>query len=87
MDLSILEFPVDFQGQKLVDNFALAIIFIGTVVSLLFAFILQDIVYFLYAFTPFIGISLIVTLPNYTKYNEHPVTFLKRPVSKINISL
>lgn len=87
MDLSILDFPVDFQGQKLVDTFALAIVSIATVVSLLFAFALQDIVYFLYVFTPFIGISLIVVLPNYTKYNEHPVKFLQRPVSKINISL
>jgi hypothetical protein len=79
---SLVEFPIDYTGQALVERFSFGIVVAGTLLSLLFAFALQDIVFFLYAFTPFIIIASLVCLPAYSKYNQNPTIFLKRPAPK-----
>lgn len=84
----LIEFPIDFKGQELTEKFLFGIISAGTAISLLFAFVLQNIIFFLYAFTPFILIASLVCLPAYSKYNEHPVKFLQRPApNQIDIAL
>lgn len=92
MDISQLEqyieFPIDFKGQELAEKFLIGIISLGTFISLLFAFALQNIALFLYPFGVFALLAALVTLPAYSKYNTNPVTFLKRPApQKIRIEL
>ena len=41
-------FPIDFKGQEITELFLYIIISIGTIISLLFAFALQNITLFLY---------------------------------------
>lgn len=83
-----IEFPIDFKGQELSEKFLYGITSVGTFISLLFSFLLQDITLFLYPFAFFSILAAIVSIPSYSKYNENPVKFLKRPEPKqINIEL
>lgn len=83
-----IEFPIDFQGQALAEKFLVGIVSVGTFISLLFAFALQNITLFLYPFAVFALIAAVVTFPSYPQYKTSPVTFLKRPAPKqINIEL
>lgn len=78
-----IEFPIDYEGQALVEKFMIGIISLGTVISALFGFALQDIVLCLYPFAAFVILGALVCLPAYSKFNEQkPVQFLKRPTPK-----
>lgn len=82
----LIEFPIDFKGQEITELFLYIIISIGTFISLLFAFALQDITLFIYPFSGFCLLSAIICLPSYSEYKKNPVKFLKRPEPK-NISI
>lgn len=83
-----LEFPIDLHGQRIAERALWAILSLGGIVALLFAYLLTNLSLTVYVFPLFVSLAGLVTVPSFAKYNEHPLTFLKRPPpKKIDIEL
>lgn len=74
---SFVEFPIDFVGQQLADNYILYISLISIPVSYLVGLFTNNLLYLVVSFATFIVISAILTLPNWPFYNKNPRTWLK----------
>lgn len=80
---------MDFKGQKLSETIAGIIVTVGTILSFLIGYLMQD---FLLAMVIFGGstlVAVIATAFDWPFYNKHPITFLppsRAPVSDIDPS-
>lgn len=75
--LLFLEFPIDFKGQQLAQeytDFALKII---SVLSVLVGFITQRIEHVVYVFGAGLAVIFLVVLPSWSRYNQNPVSWVQ----------
>lgn len=80
--LDSLEFPIDFEGQKAASKIIYLLAGAAAIVSLVVSIVFRDLSLSVFIFFGFFVIAMIATLPSYSSFNENPVKFSKRPVSK-----
>ncbi|KAI0804687.1 microsomal signal peptidase subunit [Irpex lacteus] len=71
-----VEGKIDFEGQKQVDQIARISIIALTVVSFLIGFVLQSLQATFLVFGVGTVVVLLVTVPPWPKFNQHPVQWL-----------
>lgn len=74
---SLIEFPIDFEGQKKVDKIVKYSVYLAIPVSVVAGFITDNIVSALIAFAACILLTLVVVLPAWPSFNQNPSTWLK----------
>lgn len=72
MDLSLLEFSIDFEGQKLVDSIISILSYISIPISFLIGFSTGSVVNLVISFASFIILSWLIVLPAWPTYNQNP---------------
>lgn len=74
---ALVEFPIDFEGQKKVDRIVFFAIYAAIPISVLAGAVTQNIVNLLVAFAACVIVTLVVVLPAWPQYKKNPVEWLQ----------
>lgn len=74
---ALVEFPIDFEGQKKVDSLIFYTVHAAIPVSVAVGFLTQDLVKLLLAFAACILVTFALVLPAWPSYNQNPVLWLQ----------
>ncbi|KAL6770835.1 hypothetical protein ACKKBF_B32880 [Auxenochlorella protothecoides x Auxenochlorella symbiontica] len=67
---------MDFQGQRLSEKLYVAILSLSGAVAFLVGYLTQSFANMLIAFSCGVGISLLISVPDWPIYNKHPIKWL-----------
>merc|ERR1711957_1119204 len=68
---------MDYQGQKLSENLFYYITILFGSVGWIYGYFLQDFTYVFYSWGVGVAISIVLCVPDWSIYNQHPVQWLK----------
>lgn len=74
---SLLEFPIDFEGQKVANYLTIRCLSVGVVVSLLTGVLSNSIHNLVYTFAASLVVAAVIVVPSWPSYKKHPQSFLK----------
>lgn len=74
---SLIEFPIDFEGQKKVDRIVKYAVYLAIPISVVAGFVTDNIVSAFIAFAAVIFVTLLIVLPPWPSYNQNPSTWLQ----------
>lgn len=73
----LLEFPIDFEGQKKVDRIVFFFVPAAAILSVLAGFITQNLLLLLVTFGLTVFVTLVLVLPPWAQYRQNPVQWLQ----------
>lgn len=73
----LLEFPIDFEGQKKVDRIISLFVPVSAVVSVTVGFITQSLFSLLVTFALAVLVTSVLVLPAWPQYKKNPVQWLQ----------
>jgi len=74
---SLIEFPIDFAGQKKVDKYVKYSVYLAIPISVFAGLVTDNIVSALIAFAACILVTFVIVLPSWPAYNKNPSTWLQ----------
>lgn len=74
---SLIEFPIDFEGQKKVDKFVKIGVYSAVPISVFAGFVTDNIANVIIAFVACILLTFVAVLPSWSAYKQNPVTWLQ----------
>lgn len=74
---SLIEFPIDFEGQKKVDRIVKLGVFLAVPISVLAGLVTDNITNVIIAFVACLVLTLVAVLPSWPAYNKNPLQWLQ----------
>lgn len=74
---SLLEFPIDFEGQKVANHLTIRCLSVGVVASILAGVLFNSIYTLVYTFAASLVVAVVIVVPAWPAYKKHPQSFLK----------
>lgn len=74
---NLLEFPIDFEGQRKANNLLVCGLVVSVVISLLAAVLANSIFALVYVFAASVFATAAIVVPAWPCYNKHPHSFLR----------
>lgn len=73
----LLEFPIDFEGQKKADRIISFFVPTAAILSVLAGFVTQSLLLLLVTFGLTVFVTLVLVLPPWAQYRQNPVKWLQ----------
>lgn len=73
----LLEFPIDFEGQKKVDRIITLFVPVSAIVSVIAGFLTQSLFLLVVTFALTVLVTLVLVLPPWPQYKQNPVKWLQ----------
>ncbi|ODQ81375.1 hypothetical protein BABINDRAFT_33756 [Babjeviella inositovora NRRL Y-12698] len=73
----LIEFPIDFVGQRKANRLTNLLLFSGAALSVLVGFVSQSFINTIYAFAGVFVLTLVAIVPAWPYFNKNPVVWLK----------
>lgn len=73
---ALIEFPIDFEGQKRAHRIVSLFVYVSAAVSVLAGLLTQNIVNTLFAFIGCIVVTFLLVAPPWSTFRQHPVKWL-----------
>lgn len=74
---SLIEYPIDFEGQKKVDHLAKYCVYLAIPVSVFAGLVTDNIANVVIAFAAVILVSFLIVVPAWPSYKQNPVQWLQ----------